>query len=321
MRLPLTWLFVTFFCTCLSAQKQEDLREDAVFFEKQAKIYQRWLDHAGFGQYVKFRELEIKEKELSIYLEFKATEVDSIVNQWLKLKEVFEVNSALSLEQKLFYKASTLMEVKHSALSVELYNTYDKRKEITFARFIHFVDEQVKVEDLNPRSEIQEINLSPSAISGGKELSVVDIREDYDKRRVFDCIIAYATERFEQKKCTDRNPKVTVPSDQGVLIIEVEDLCREVLKKDNSIICGWLQGLGFDCNWAKREMLTFKISHENTLEGVRITIELDGKIGSGFYENVERGGYVEMEIDRDAELELYAGEFAIAVRKMLATCR
>lgn len=314
-------LLLTLLCTSVRAQRTQDLRQDEAFFQEQARIYQKWLDKAGLSQYFRFRELDVQEKRLDLYLEFRSDNLDLIINQWNTAKEQFEDASALTLEQQLFYKATSLMEVRQGSVSVQLYDTYDLRKTPLFSRAIYFDEGSVRVEESNPKSKIDKINLIPAAISGGKEVSVADFRKQYNKAFVFSCIANFAKKRFGKDVCIDRKPEVRILEDQDVLRFEVLDLCKEVLKDENSTICGWLQTLGYNCNWAKRELLTFIITHENTVDGIRITVELDGKVGSGFYANVGRGGYVSMEVDRDTELENYADALAIEIRKMLEQCQ
>ncbi len=314
-------LLLTLLCTSVRAQKSQDLRQDEAFFNQQAQVYQKWLDKAGFGQYFNIRELDVQEKRLDLYLEFRSDNLDMIINQWNTVKERFERSSALTLEQQLFYKATSLMEVRQGLVSVQLYDTYDLRKTPLFSRAIHFEEGRVQTEESNPKSKIDKINLSPSMISGGKEVSAAEFRKQYNKPFVFSCVAAFAKARFEKDVCIDRKPEVRILEDQEVLRFEVVDLCKEVLKEENSTICGWLLALGYNCNWAKRELLTFTVTHENTVDGIRITVELDGKIGSGFYANVSRGGYISMEVDRDTELENYADALAIELRKMLEKCQ
>lgn len=67
-------------------------------------------------------------------------------------------------------------------------------------------------------------------------------------------------------------------------------------------------------------MLRFTISYEETLDGFRIRIELDGKYGSGFYNNVRRGGYIDMEVDFDEYLEDYSDEFSTTLQSVLKNC-
>lgn len=67
-------------------------------------------------------------------------------------------------------------------------------------------------------------------------------------------------------------------------------------------------------------MLRFTISYEETLDGFRVRIELDGKYGSGLYNNVRRGGYIDMEVDFDEYLEDYSDEFSTTLQSVLKNC-
>ena len=143
------------FSSGLFAQPSQDLRLDVSFFNDQVKLYQRWLDNAGLGDYVQFKELGVRERSLAIYLEFKSDNINWVVNAWGKMKRAYEENSTLSLEQQLFYKAEALMEVRQSSLSVELYDTYDYRKTPLFERAIYFDEGIVKVQSSDPQSKTE----------------------------------------------------------------------------------------------------------------------------------------------------------------------
>ena len=73
--------------------------------------------------------MDIQEKELSLYLSFPFSNMDSIISVWNITKNNFEQDASLSLEQQLFYKAVNLMEVRQSSISVQIYDTYDLREE------------------------------------------------------------------------------------------------------------------------------------------------------------------------------------------------
>lgn len=296
---------------------QENLLQDKPFFEKQTQLYQRWLDHSGLGQYLRVEEIEVKEKHLSLYLRFPFSDIDSVLNAWDQLKADFEATSGISLEEKLFYKMTVLMEVRPSAASVQLYDTYDLRKEPLFFRGILFENGSVRVEESNPKSISLDINLYPKAINGGKAPSVADFHQQYSKETVFTSVKAYVQNRYEKTACEGRNPKVRILEDQAQLRFEVVDLCKEVLTDGNPTLCEILRALGNDCNWVKRELLTFTISYEKTMEGFRLEMEIDGKYGSGFYDNVRRGGYLSMEVDFNEELERYTDELAVQLRNAI----
>ena len=296
----------------------DDLTKDSEFFQKQAQLYQRWLDHSGLGNMLRVQTVEVKPQELSLYLEFPFENIDSVATAWKVLKTAYDRTHSITLEQELFYKLVNLMEVRQSLANVQLYDTYDLRKEPLFFRGIRFVDGRVLVEESNARSKIEEISLQPADFKNMKTWSVQDFRQKYDRQTVYNKILECARLRFERKACDTRYPKLRLLENQDVLRFEVVDLCREVLTDEaNPTLCRILRSVGFDCNWVKREMLTFEITYRETSTGFQIKIDLDGKYGSGLYETVRRGGYLSMEIDFDDYLERYSDGFREYLRQCI----
>jgi hypothetical protein len=295
----------------LSAQI-EDLREDTDFFNKQKTIYQRWLDSSGLGEVLHVETIDVQEQQLSLYLGFAYNDIDSIVRSWEMLKTEFEAVKATTLEQQLFYKAVNLMEIRQSRVDVQIYDTYDLRKEPLFFRGIYFEDGEVKVEESNPRAKIREVIFETSDFPerGAKG----SFRKDYGAQKVFEIIYQYARKKYGAQNCSDRKAEV-VPLERSkkTLRFEVVNLCLEVLK-DEGVVCPMMRRLGIDCNWAKRELLTFTITYTETTNGFQLNITLDGKYGSALYENVRRGGYMNMEFDFDEELDRYADQFKEELR-------
>lgn len=318
MRPLLTLLFLTLLCTSARAQNRS-LVADTSFFHDQAKTYQRWLDHSGMGQYLRYREMEVKEKDLAVFLEFKSEDLDLVINSWLAMKANFEATSAITLEEQLFYKAAALMEVRPSALSVQLYDTYDLRKEPLFSRAIYFDAGQVKVEESNPKSAIKPIKITPGSINGGKPLSVADFQTVYSEKKVFECILNYARTTFVNAGLDGVLPEVEVLEDEGNLWFKVVNLRREVLEENFMIALCQKMGLRKDC--ARREVLTFLFTYETTAGGIRIKGDIDGKYGSGVYEDVPRGSYLSMEIDFDNQLKEYIEKMTYNIKKHLRSCQ
>jgi hypothetical protein len=197
-------LFCLFLCLGLmslastSHAQIEDLTQDEAFFREQLQTYQRWLDDAGLGQYLQVHDLEVKEDELNLYLALPFRDIDSIIIAYESLKADFEAISPLTLEQQLFYKATTLMEVRQSLVTVQLYDTYDLRNEPLFFRGIYFADGVVKVSSSDPRDKRRSITLNPLPISDGKAPSMEAFRARYSRERVYDCIYEFARQRFER---------------------------------------------------------------------------------------------------------------------------
>ncbi|MCG8327670.1 MAG: hypothetical protein MI974_08295 [Chitinophagales bacterium] len=315
-RNPIYLLFAVFIIIFLSSQavtaQIEDLREDAEFFYKQKDIYQRWLDTSGIGKVLHVETIDVKEQQLSLYLGFAYSDIDSIVRAWEMLKRAFETERAITLEQQLFYKAVNLMEVRQSLVDVQVYDTYDLRKEPLFFRGIYFEGGEVKVEASNPKSKIREVEFEASDFP--KRGAEGNFRKDYSAQKVFEIIYQYAQDKYGAQKCPDRKAKV-VPLERSkkTLRFEVVNLCLEVLK-DEGVVCPIMRRLGIDCNWAKRELLTFTITFTETTGGFQLNIMLDGKYGSALYENIRRGGYMNMEFDFDEELDRYADQFKEELR-------
>ena len=297
----------------VASAQPEDLRQDTDFFNRQKETYQRWLGRSGLGNVLKVESIDVKEQRLSIYLGFPYDDIDSIVRTWEVLKREFEAERPITLEQQLFYKAVNLMEVRQSLVDVQIYDTYDLRKEPLFFRGIYFEDGQVKVEESNPKSKVKEVRISPANINGMKGLSEAQFRQAFSRESVYERVLGYARKRYGSTGCEQRSPKVRLLENETVLRFEVEDLCREVLTDEaNPLLARILNSCcGQDYNWVKRELLSFLVTHRELPggQGFQLTIEVDGKYGSGIYEKVQRGGYLSMEVDFDDYLERYADSF------------
>jgi len=307
--------------SCAAGAQPEDLTRDTEFFNRQKDIYQRWLNHSGLGEVLHVESIGVKEQRLSLYLGFPYSDIDSIVRAWEALKREFEAERPISLEQQLFYKAANLMEVRQSLVDVQVYDTYDLRQEPLFFRGIYFEDGQVKVEESNPKSKIKEVYISPASFKGMKGMSEAQFRQAFSREAVYEKVLEYARKRYGSTGCEQRYPKVRVLENEAVLRFEVEDLCREVLTDEaNPLLAQILNSCcGQDYNWVKRELLAFIATHRELPDGkgFLLTIEIDGKYGSGIYEKVRRGGYLSMEIDFDDYLERYADSFREEVKKVI----
>lgn len=301
-------------CICLgsfSIMYAQGLKEEAAFFHRQADVYQSWLDSRGMGKYLNVRELDIQENEVALYLEFPFQDTDSIVRTWDKLKALAEKDNGLSLEEQLFYKMVFFMELRQGAANVQLYDTYDLRKEPLFFRGIYFdVDQQkVLVESSDPKSQIEEINIPVSYLKpqAGQQGETVGITK---REELFNKIESYAKAKYTQKTCESRTPKFEPIVNNKELRFRVVDLCRVVLKDNTSgSICSILNSLGFSCDNSVREMLefTFSIKEQGTSQAT-LHILIDGKFGSGYFREVSRGAYQEME--KEPRFESYIEEFS-----------
>ena len=319
-RLPLSVFLLLLFLIPFAATnaQTENLTKDEPFFKEQADLYQKWLNHSGLGKILKVHALEVNPKELSLYLSFNTEDTDLVIAQWEQLKSDFTKQHSLSLEQQLFYKMIHLMEIRQGIGNVQLYDTYDLKLEPCFYVGIYFEDGVVRVDSSGCKSKVRKIAIDPSDLGNMKKVAVADFKKQFDKTTVFNKIYNYAEKKFQKEVCQNRYPKVRLRESKENLRFEVIDLCREVLTDAaNPTLCRLLQTIGYDCNWVKREKLDFIITYNNTPTGFELNLTIDGKYGSGYYEKVERGGYISMEIDFDEYLEVYADEFSEKLRRVI----
>ncbi|NRB53738.1 MAG: hypothetical protein HRU41_39165 [Saprospiraceae bacterium] len=289
------------------SQPEGDFTKDLSYFQAQAQVYQDWLDRSGFGAILEVHDLEVKPQEVALYLRTPFQDVDSIMNAWNLLKETYEADAALSLEEHLFYKMIHLMEIDQTKGNVQLYNTYDLNQEPVFFRGIYFENDQVKVAEDNPRSKIRDIAFDKEdiRIPRAKE----NINGSYNSNAVFDLIYRYAEAKYQNRDCPDRKPVIEkLEKNKRVLRFEVYNLCQEVIQ-GQGFICPMLRKMGLNCNFAKRELLRFTITYTETPSGFQLQLILDGKFGSALFEKASRRGYISMEEDFDDELDRYADIF------------
>lgn len=316
-------LFFLFLSPLLVSGQVEDLTKDLPFFTGQMDKYQRWLDRSGLGDLLEVEDIKVEPERLSLYLSFPFEDIDSVMTAWESLKDGFEANSPLTLEQALFYKLIHFMEIRQSMADVQIFDTYNLKNEPLFMRAIYFEDGEVKVEESNPRAEKREVAIRAVSFRDMKEPSVEAVQERYPRDQVFELIYDYAQERFcrrcyEDTNCSGRQPHIRLLEQSTVMRFEVTDLCREVLTDAaNPTLCRILDGIGYDCNWVRREKLEFTFTYTPDDEGFLLGVEIDGKYGSGRYDQVPRGGYYSMEVDFDDYLEDYADTLSTTLKRLI----
>ena len=247
----------------------EDLTNDSDFFNGQIEVYQDWLDRSGMGKVLKVQDLVVEKDEVSLYLAFHYENIDSIMVAWRTLKADFEEQYSISLEERLFYKMVSLMEVRQSIANVQIYNTYDLRKTPVFFRGIHFENGKVAVIEDNPRSQIREIYFDKNDLNQRISLSEFDKR--YNSKAVFDVVFKYLKNHYENNDdCRGKKPNVeSLENNERILRLEAVNLCGEVIK-DQGFICPILKRLGYKCDWAKRELLIFTFEYRPTRKWIYV---------------------------------------------------
>lgn len=316
MKSWLYFLLLLLFSTGLEAQ--DDLRQDSTFFSQQAEAYQAWLDKAGFGRYLKVQELTIEENEVWINLAFHQQDINMIVATWNALENAYAEKPGLNLQEQLFYQAVVLMEVDEEAIGIALFDTYDQLKAFTFHREIDFSDGQVRMTGSDPKADIEPIKIFPQGLKGGTLSSVRELQLTLTKEKVYDCILDYAANRFATAGVGDEAPEIKLRENQENLWFDVVNVRKEVLQNTN--LCGWLESLGLDCFWAKRELLTFLFTYDTNGSGITITGDISAKVGSSKYRKPRKGEYRDMETEFEEELLAYINEFTREVSRQVGEC-
>lgn len=302
--------FFLLFLLCFSSEtKAQDLTTDLKFFKAQEQLYQQWLDHSGLGQVFSVYTVEVEPETLALYLKFPFSNTDSVTNAWRQIKKDFEKSSTISLEKQLFYKMTHIMQIEESEGNVQLYDTYDVLIEPCFFRGIFFEDEEVKVDSSACRADLKPMEFNPkdfplSIQSISFDDRVEKLQKLYDSEKVFNIIYEYALQRYKiqysNDDCLGRKPKVKkLERTKNTLRFSVTDLCQEVTAEENHWFCDWVIKRFFkrDCNWTIREKLIFRFDYEDTETGFKLSGSINGLVGSGYYDEVRRGGYANMEED------------------------
>ncbi len=312
-------IFLLFSVTTLSFSQTDDFTKDSIFFNNQAKRYQTWLNHSGIGKKLQVKGIDLQAQKISLYLSFPFNDTDSVTMAWRQLKREFERESPVKIEEKLFYQMVHMMGINQDMGNIQLYDVYDLRLEPCFFQGIYFESEAVKIDSFKCRSKSSEIKFEASDFTDMKRSARGEVFKIMSKKEAFDRIYSFANNYFSTKICKQNKPRIRLLESKRYLRFEVIDLCRIVLTDESQpTLCRILRTFGHNCDWVKREMLNFTFTYETIDDGFLLTCNIEGKYGSGHYDTVKRGGYIDMEIDFDEYLEAYAEEFKELLRKALS---
>lgn len=318
-RLPLLFLLV---CGPIAQplwSQAENLTEDESFFLQQKAGYQRWLDAAGLGRYLRVQDLRVEPERVRLYLGFYAADADTIRGIWEQIKSAHDAQGGPKLEEYLLFRMCNMMSLRQQAAVIEVYDTYDLSREPLFFRGIYYDGGLVRVVEQNPRgAQLRHIMVQPSDIKTGSRRGRVDFSKQYTREYVFGQVLQFMQRKYAQSPCDHRKPEIHLKPHEEYLRFDVSDLCREVIKDaQNPTICQWLRLMGYSCNWTTRELLSFTFVYVPTQNGFSLHLTLEGRVGSGFYKDVKRRGYMDMELDFKQELEEYADAIALEIKKYL----
>lgn len=307
----LVWL------SCFSRIHSQDLTLDRDFFEVAAmKDYQAWLETSGIGKVLSVRKVQVKEQELTLFLEFYSTDDDICRAQWNQLKQDFaEKNKAISLAQQLFYKMVSVLDAPQRLANIKIYDVYTKSQPYCLFIDIRFRNGKVMLtEDFyRCKDEKRFVQVNAIPLDGLKDETKALYKEGFSKTALFNLILEYANGKYKNI-CGDTEPvEITLLERDQVLRFRVDDLCKEILKGSRN---PWYCRI-FDCNYITRERITFTITFTELKKGILLGIEIDGRYSSGYYRDVGRHGFHPMDDNFKQDLVDYADIVKLEIQEKI----
>ncbi|NUQ22759.1 MAG: hypothetical protein HUU34_02325 [Saprospiraceae bacterium] len=325
MKKTLVFCLFSFFSTPLLFS-QGYLGDDLAFFQKKASLYQEWLESKGMGKSLKMDKVELKKNgnELELFLSVRTHDPDSAAAIWTALVADFKKqNPDEELVSALFHTFVRLMEIPPVQGNVQVYfpNKNSAGYNPCFYVWIWEVDNKVKEESRvnNCKAQGLSITVEKPVVKAVSTKTATSISNKEQARVVFDKVLKYARQRYEVKKCEERNPRVEEDETTDyTLTFVVTDLCKEVLKEEEkSLWCDFVSRWWGPCNDMRRERLEFTFNYIATDTGYTLTGSLTGKFGSGVYVP-RKSGYMDMEPDFEEDfLKPYVKQFQKDLKKYL----
>lgn len=289
--------FVVLVVFCNLSAQEIDFRQDTTFFKQQLPIYEQWLKDSGLEQVLKVYDIEVKKNGCAMKLGFYYADSDSASVAWFQLKSDFEEADALTLEQRLFYKMTHVMEVPATNAKIYVSDTYDLTKIPCLDGKIYFKEGVIKSTIDFCRSAAKEIHLAnfelkETLISSAKKLKSKKLEKLKNRKRIYIVIEKNARRYFEKKGVT-----FSVLEKNSVFRFEVMNTKLEVFTSS------WV-------DWFNpHELLTFTIKYTPIEDGIAIYCEIDGKYGSGLFKPRSLKGFREMEPEYKVEVKRYTDKF------------
>jgi hypothetical protein len=306
-------LFISLFLPFLLAAQAVNLQTDSLFFKEKAKEYDKWLKESGLGKVLRVETVHFAHPDVvSLDLVFYTENLDSVMVLWRNLKKDYDKQDrGLSLEKELYYKMLYFMEIKPSQGYVQVFDTFNPLKDVCFRRSMAFLDNKFLIDSANCKAAPQEFIVESVNLANLRAVSKGEIARKTSKEVVFTKIKKLMETRFTQQKCENRTPKIEWTDTNEALSFTVENLCKEVLTDEtNPWWCNVLTPMCATCkNCTKREFLSIHIEYTPLATGYRIKIMTDAKIGSGWYNEVRRGAYKNMELDYKKWVDDYTKKF------------
>ncbi|MEO0734473.1 MAG: hypothetical protein AAFZ52_16670 [Bacteroidota bacterium] len=284
----------------LTGLAQTDLRTDQEFFRAELPAYQEWLDRTGPGAVLRVKDLTVRSRKLTLLLETKPEDETAAVSALNELRADFDSLNAVRLEERLFLKLLTTMEVAADRAEILLLNKPAAGKFPSLRLRIFHDGEQIVAEG-NFRNEVpHQVTLPPFRLDTTfrhRLATDADLAADPEvhfriNRGLLDSLRAYFVPRLPEGF-----PPRLVSESPGVMLIR--NVKAEVVEP------------GFLTFLDPHESLDFTVDHRFTPEGIELHLIVDGKIGSGLRPPRSSRGFRDMDPEYQTELETYVRTFTL----------
>ncbi len=312
--------------------QRENLASSLPFFEQKAAEYQRWLDAKGFGQVLRVERVRLKvdrhrqvdSTELELFLLLKATDADTALAQWGRLKKDFDTD-ADSLEACLYRTFIHKMEIPDTQGNIQIYvrdkfTNYIKDTHIWIWMENGRLVSEKKAALMKSKSFELSIPAYPVKVTGKGKASKLPASRSRSADEVFNLILRHVkTAMLEhpryRKELDDRKPRLESDSVRTAttLTFTAANLGKEVLTDQTRYIWeSWV-----NINTIAMERLTFRFEYLPAADGgYSLKCVIDGKYGSGVFKP-RTSGYMNMENDFDDFFETYKNNFRLTLQKLL----
>lgn len=314
-------LLLYIFCLPMLGFAQEYLGNDRAFFEKKARLYQRWLDRHDLGEQLRVDSVKLAKNgyELELILRTVAPDEDYAANLFLAMQREYVASpGSPDLASALFATFARFMEIPPAQGNVQIYYRKPGSNAYSPCFYVWIWEENgrtVTEEQINNcKAQNIEINIPLPQVDLNEGEATGQLKDQRSSSAILADILAFARQKYEVERvnCEERNPTVLPPDKQNDYYLKfvVNDLCREVLTdEEQSLWCDFVEFWWGPCNDMRRERLEFEITLNRTDDAYLLFVKLTGKFGSGIYRPRE-SSWMDMEPDFEVDfLAPYARAF------------
>jgi hypothetical protein len=275
----------------------QDLRDDQAFFEQQLPVFQSWLEETGLSPALQASRVVADSHKVALFLYLDYADRDTAISAWNRLRRDFQENSALALEERLFFKMAFVLELPFGQAELRILNlpAYGQMPAVDGTIYYDAAEEKVARKGVF-RTEVKEEVFIPAFVldtSYTRQLSLSCEMTEQLRYRLNQQLASRLKAYFEKK--TDA--QYVFVHNKNPVIVEVMNVKSEVIP------AGWF---GFT---NPNEHLLIIVDHKSTAKGIRFFCTIDGKYGNGLLKPRTVAGFRDMSPEYKAELLRYGKVF------------